>query len=127
MRFRAFFPVLVAPALSVWALAPLVSPVACSGGTAGPLGDAAADAFVQPLTTMCTGDATRCLSGTVATQGMTAKMTVAGASLFRVYPYGAAQPIQKPQLVAKDGTWAFSGLDPWAHYYVQIAAGFPGD
>src|SRR5215472_15187443 len=102
MRLRAFFPLLLAPLPFVFASA------ACSGGTPGPavLGDAG----VQPTTNACTGDATRCLSGTAATKGMTAKMQYASANLFRVYPYGAAEPISR-QLVAQDGTWAFSGLD----------------
>jgi hypothetical protein len=120
MRRPLLFPLLLAPVFAVWATS------ACSGGSIGPAvgdGGATGDAAMPPQTAACMGDVTRCLSGTAATKGMTATMRLAAANLFRVFPYGTEMPVQE-QLVAKDGTWAFSGLDPWAHYYVQINGGF---
>jgi hypothetical protein len=45
------------------------------------------------------------------------------ASLYRSFPQGTAQPLQT-QLVANDDTWAFSGLQPWGHYFVVIIDDF---
>src|SRR5579883_1339733 len=105
MRFRAALPLLVASCL------PPCSFAACSGGQVGPpaVDAGGGDAAMQPQTATCSGAATQCLSGTLATKGMTAQLQLAGANLFRVFPYGAAKPIAA-QLVAKDGTWAFSNL-----------------
>jgi hypothetical protein len=45
--------------------------------------------------------------------------------LYEVFPEGEAQSAQQ-QLVAADGTWAFSGLTTAGHYYVQLVVGFAG-
>jgi hypothetical protein len=59
-------------------------------------------------------------------------------NLYRVFPSGLQVPVAS-QLVAHDGTWAFSGLDTidvgdagapdqggavWSHYYVALGVGF---
>jgi hypothetical protein len=76
-----------------------------------------------PPTSACAGDATRCLSGTFATSGFTAGLTIAKVELHRVFPLGGPAPLAAAY-VARDGTFAFSNLDPWAHYYVKGIAGF---
>ncbi len=80
---------------------------------------------VLPQTQACTGAAADCLSGTVTVTGFTAMPMGLQVNLYRVFPYGPGVPEQK-QLVAADGTFAFSGLAAWAHYYVQAEAGFTG-
>lgn len=79
----------------------------------------------QSATAACSADAGLCLSGTAATTGFKVSATLLRAGLYRVFPEGSQQPIAS-QLVAKDGTWAFGGLDAWSHYYVAVAAGFQG-
>jgi hypothetical protein len=43
--------------------------------------------------------------------------------VYSSFPQGTAKPLQS-QLVANDGTWAFSGLSPSAHYYVVVVDDF---
>jgi hypothetical protein len=120
MRARALLLLIFVSALSLW-----MGDVACSGGSNGPGTDGgSSDVAVPPDSQNCTGDATRCLFGTVVTVGMTAKMQAANANLYRVFPSNSGMVAEAQQLVAKDGTWAFSGLDPWAHYFVQIDGNF---
>jgi len=74
--------------------------------------------------TPCSGDATRCLAGTASMAGFDASVTAPlRVKLFREYPLAGATESATTD-VAYDGTWTFSGLDPWAHYFVQIAADF---
>jgi hypothetical protein len=94
-----------------------VAPVQDDGGTGDDSG------LVQPGTESCTGDATRCLSGTVKSKGFTATPTGMKVELFHVFPFGTVTAVQSV-LVAEDGTFAFNNLDPWAHYYAQAIAKF---
>lgn len=85
------------------------------------------DAGSQPDAQTCVGDEAGCLFGTaVVGQGFDQRPSQLQASLFRVFPGGGAAPLSV-QLVAKDQTWAFSGLDPWGHYYVTIEPGHLAD
>ena len=79
-----------------------------------------------PDTNKCTGDPSTCLSGSAQKVGFAAPMKQACASIYDTFPEGAVEAIQPQQLVAADGTWAFSGLDtkPWAHYYVRVVGAF---
>jgi hypothetical protein len=47
-------------------------------------------------------------------------------NLYRVFPSGDVGLVQNQlvasEIVAADGTWAFSGQDVWGHYYVQLVA-----
>ena len=94
---------------------------------------------VPPVTgtakAMCAANPTACLTGTAATPKFTAKPVQMKAALYRVFPFGTERPLDA-ELVAGDGTWVFAGppdggadagLDPWAHYYVQIEADFNVD
>jgi len=78
-----------------------------------------------PATSACSGDAGACLFGTAKASGFsrTPALTV---NLYRVFPSGSFDLVQQQlvasQLVAADGTWAFSGREVWAHYYVQLVA-----
>jgi hypothetical protein len=65
-----------------------------------------------------------CLSGTVSTASFSAKPQVLVAWVYRVFPAGGTSTSLAKETVATDGTWAFSNLPAWGHYYVQIAAGF---
>jgi hypothetical protein len=76
-----------------------------------------------PATAVCTGDPTACLSGTLKTSGFTATFPYAEVQLYRVFPSGDAMPIQSQEL-ATDGTFAFSGLAAWGHYYLRGVAQF---
>jgi hypothetical protein len=84
---------------------------------------------------ICAANPTACLTGTAATPRFTAKPAQMKAALYRVFPFGTERPLDA-ELVAGDGTWVFAGspdggadagLDPWAHYYVQIEADFNVD
>ena len=94
-----------------------------SGGT-GPTGSPVIpqDGGVAPQqdTETCTGDTTKCLSGTAQTKSLAAPQAYF-ASLYTMLPLGGAAPVAQQQ-VARDGTWAFSDLSEGEHYYVQIAA-----
>ncbi|MDP8999280.1 MAG: hypothetical protein M3O46_04140 [Myxococcota bacterium] len=104
---------------------------ACGNGTTSttPIDDAGGsgatiDAGVQPSSQTCSGDPSACLFGTAQADGFILRPTLLRAKLYRTFPLGAATELAS-QIVAKDNTWAFSGLDPWAHYYVQLEPGFP--
>jgi hypothetical protein len=107
---------------------------ACSGGgsTAEDAGVDVAFAFDTglpddyvpiPRTLACSGDASSCLSGTFAVKDFKAKPTATRVSLFRVFPRGDVQAVSWTP-VAKDGTFAFSHLEAWGHYYLQGEARF---
>jgi len=72
------------------------------------------------------GDATLCLSGTVASAVFAPGFSHAKVSLYRVFPYGNVTTLSD-QPVAADGTFAFSNLPAWSHYYVQAEGLFGGD
>ena len=95
------------------------------GGTGVPdVGSGVASGLAPPLpTATCTGTSTDCLSGTVVATGFTAAPAGTMVSLFRVYPYGNVAPVQEMAL-ALDGTFAFSNLAAWDHYYVQAETVF---
>jgi len=115
------------PLVLLWATAALPS---CSGSSA------AADAGVgeggdggnvppPPQTEACSGDPTLCISGKVSSVVFAPGFNYAKVSLFRVYPYGAVSALHD-QPVAADGTFAFSNVQPWGHYYVQAVGVFGG-
>jgi hypothetical protein len=78
-----------------------------------------------PSTEACTGPTTSCLRGTAAPRGFKLMPIDMEVNLFRVFPSAGAKPIATMP-VALDGTWAFSGVPAWAHYYVQLAANYGG-
>jgi hypothetical protein len=96
--------------------APAASPSPSDGGTApgdGPVGSRT-----------CAGDAGGCLFGTARpADGFIVSPTRVTARLYRQFPSGGASPIAR-QIVGADLTWAFGGLAPWAHYYVEFEPGF---
>jgi hypothetical protein len=99
------------------------SPDAEAGAPSDDGGGTLSDGAPIPATSVCTGDATACLSGTLKTSGFTATFPYAEVQLYRVFPSGNAMPIQTQEL-ATDGTFAFSGLAPWGHYYLRGIAQF---
>jgi hypothetical protein len=108
------------------------SPPADTGGDGGDGGDNedggidgafSGDAFIAPPTEACTGASTACLSGTAATTGFTSPAKHMEARLFRGYPSAGSTPLATVP-VALDGTWAFSALPAWSHYFVQVLADF---
>jgi hypothetical protein len=102
-----------------FAIAPFV--VGCpSSGTVGeaPPQDAGSSDVVVPDTAACMGDPKSCLSGKMTLSGFTVAYEAAKVELYRVFPNGAAAPVDF-QILAKDGTFAFSGVNPWAHYYLR--------
>jgi hypothetical protein len=117
------------PTLSVLALlAACSSNAPDTGGDAGDAGealDAEGDGpVVTPQTEACTGSATACLSGRAAPSGFTVAPKRMKANLYREYPgVGTASPLATVP-IAVDGTWAFSGLLPWGHYFVEVLADF---
>jgi len=112
------------------------------GGSAGDATvagiDAATDAMqAQPATpaekAACAANPSGCLTGTAALAKVFTKTPAQmQARLYRVFPFGTEQPLGS-QLVDDAGTWTFgpppdageeAGVDPWAHYYVQVEADF---
>jgi hypothetical protein len=93
-----------------WTPMLLLAAAACVSGGAGPR-------------TACSGDATACLEGSVTVQGFTATPVRVGASLFREFPSTGAVALATVPIAA-DGTWAFSNLDAWEHYYIELQADF---
>jgi len=112
------------------------------GGGAGDatvVGDGGAAPRPVPASTAtkaaCAANPTACLAGTAATPRFAATPAQMKAKLYRVFPFGAEQPLDT-QLVDDAGTWTFggpadagadAGLAPWAHYYVQAEADFSVD
>jgi hypothetical protein len=102
---------------------------ACVSGGNGPSGagdDGGAGeggSLVQLPTEACTGSASSCLSGTAKTKVLPSPRYYV-ANLFGMYPAPGA-PLLTREIVAADGTWAFSGLPSSAHYYVEIEAVYP--
>ncbi len=66
-----------------------------------------------------------CFYGTVTTTSFTATVANIGAYLYAEYP-SIGQTNVTMQTVAADGTWAFGGLPPGPHYYVEVAVYFAG-
>jgi hypothetical protein len=108
--------------------------IADGGGT-----DATTDTFASldalPLldSQTCSGDASQCLFGNaqvLPSDAAAAQFGVTPASLrarlFRQFPSTGISPTDQ-QIVGRDHSWAFSGLDAWAHYYVEFDPGFPED
>ncbi|HEY5243711.1 MAG TPA: hypothetical protein VIJ22_19655 [Polyangiaceae bacterium] len=93
-----------------WMPVLLLAVVACVSGGSGPK-------------TTCSGDATACLQGSVTVQGFTATPLRVEASLFREFPATGAVALATVPIAA-DGTWAFSNLDAWEHYYIELQADF---
>ncbi|HEV3191370.1 MAG TPA: hypothetical protein VGY54_12770, partial [Polyangiaceae bacterium] len=96
------------------------------------------DAAVRPDKSACVGDVAWCLFGTAKATGFSVGAGGLTVALYRVFPSGSQVPLAS-QLVAHDGTWAFSGLDTigvgdagtpdeagaaWSHYYVALGVGF---
>ena len=73
----------------------------------------------------CGADAATCLSGTVTamTFAVAAQSTI--VQLYATFPGQNATP-SAVQSVGAAGAWAFAGLSPWTHYYVQVVAAFNG-
>ncbi len=78
-----------------------------------------------PLTETCSGDGGACLFGTATAVGFSGSPALS-VNLYRVFPSGSVGLVQQQlvasEVVAADGTWAFSGQDVWGHYYVQLIA-----
>jgi len=101
------------------ALSVLLAVAGCSSTTTAPALPGV------PSTEACSGDAGACIFGTAAAVGF-AGSPVLTVNLYRVFPSGSFQLVQQQlvasQLVAADGTWAFSDREAWGHYYVQLVA-----
>ncbi len=121
LAMRRFLP------LSAALLATLACDASSDSADAGAVTDGGggtlSDGAPIPATAACTGDATVCLSGTLKTAGFTATFPFAEVQLYRVFPSGDAMPIQSQEL-ALDGTFAFSALPTWGHYYLRGIAQF---
>jgi len=119
---------LALPVVPLLAACPSTAPAPDTGDDAGD-GGGLADGnpfdgpIITPQTEACTGDATACLSGTAAPSGFTAKPKRMEVNLYGEYPASNATPLTTVP-VAVDGTWAFSGLSSWPHYFVQVVADF---
>jgi hypothetical protein len=103
------------------------TPPADTGGDGGDAGEDGGTTeeggYVTPQTEACTGASTACLSGSASTTGFTTSPRHMEVHLFRGYPsVGSAEISTIP--VALDGTWAFSGVAAWDHYFVQVVADF---
>src|SRR5258708_969327 len=100
-------------------LAPLV--FACGTNASSTSPDAATteagthlDAGPQPPDAeTCNGDAGACLFGTAQIEGFEVTPTLLLAGIYRVFPSNGAQDVPTT-FVAKDHSWAFDGLAPWA-------------
>ena len=109
-----------------------------SASDGGGSGDATVDdAGIQIVPGMtvraaCAANPTGCLAGTATTARFTATPSQVKAKLYRVFPYGSEPPIGVE--IVTNQAWAFGsldggltgGLDPWAHYYVQLEVDFQG-
>jgi hypothetical protein len=118
---------LALPVLALLVGCPSTAAAPDTGDDAGEGGatlDGEADAVAStPTTEACTGATTACLSGTAAASGFTVQPARMKAELYREYPSSGATAMTSVP-VALDGTWAFSGLPAWSHYFVQIVADF---
>jgi hypothetical protein len=76
-----------------------------------------------PKTEKCTGEATACLSGTFALDAFKAKPSATKVTLYRVFPHGDTATVSWTP-VATDGTFAFSDIPSWGHYYLEAEARF---
>jgi hypothetical protein len=111
---------------------PFVSTLTGGCGTAGPIvpidggsNDAGLpDDYVPiPKTAKCTGEMTACLSGTVAVDSFKAKPSATKVTLYTVFPHGDTPTVSWTP-VATDGTFAFSNVPAWGHYYLEAEARF---
>jgi hypothetical protein len=122
--FRRLSSALVCAALAV--LAPLTSACGSSAteGADGGLDGALPDGYVPiPKTEACKGDKTACLSGTVSLEDFKGQPTASRVTLYKVFPHGNNPSITWVP-VAMDGTFAFSDLPAWDHYYLEAAVTF---
>jgi hypothetical protein len=79
--------------------------------------------MVVPKTEACKGDKTACFSGTVALAHFHGEPTESTVTLYKVFPHGG-NPMVSWVPVATDGTFAFSDLPAWGHYYLVAGVKF---
>jgi hypothetical protein len=122
--------------------ASLSSWLGCSSESANPIDGGSNDAGLPdgyvpiPATEECQGVKTACLFGTVAFHDFKAPPTASRVILYRVFPHGETDAVAPCTTttrescwvpVALDGTFAFSDLPAWSHYYLQAQARFEAD
>src|SRR5215472_16998863 len=97
--------------------------IEASTDTSSSLDSSSLDGDTVPDTQVCSGEPSQCLFGSAevfaddaAVAQFDVKPTGLRVQLFRQFPTVGIGPIDQ-QLVANDHTWAFSGLEAWAHYY----------
>jgi hypothetical protein len=130
MRWSLCLPLAVAPLVCDCGTGDTGATPDAGGGGSDATTDTGAtlDAGAPPNTETCSGDPSLCLFGTAqATHGFSVMPSGLRARLYRAFPSSNANDVVAQLTVAKDGTWAFSGLPAWAHYYVEIQPGFPAD
>lgn len=121
--------ILVRAAATSTLVAALASAWGCSSSTAAPIdggaaNDASSDGSVPiPTTEACTGNQDACLAGTVVLDHFRATPTASGVTLYRVFPHGEPEAVSSVP-VALDGTFAFSDVPAWGHYYLSAQASF---
>ena len=138
MRHACFMPCL----LSAAALCPVAFTIGCGSddnasaadasgdGAAGGLDAGGFDAQSQPDAQTCVGDEAGCLYGTAVVPAASwgpefpDRPPQLQARLYRTFPGSGVSEVSD-QYVARDRTWAFSGLPPWDHYYVAIEPRYP--
>jgi hypothetical protein len=88
----------------------------------GPDGGAQDGSYVVPNTESCTGAKTTCLFGTVSIRDFQAQPVASEVTLYKVFPHGNPSVSTVP--LARDGTFAFSDVPAWGHYYIHAQATF---
>jgi hypothetical protein len=81
------------------------------------------DADAIPRTEACVGRKSLCLAGTVTAHDFKASPMTSQVALYRVFPHGDAAFVDRVP-VALDGTFAFSKVPAWGHYYLEAQATF---